>query len=498
MSPGEPTPTPARKPNRLADGIVLLTILILTAVFVTLRIRTNGILTDSVAAQDTESYFQCADRNFLTRSGYTCSRSAALPFLYSLLNPTRDHELTVLAEPFFGSAPRLAVQPGTEAIILFQLIFSIVSWVLFVWTAASLFENPSARVFAALILFAFAFVPQQSDWDSILLSESLSFSFFILMSAFFLWFLRFALSRPARNSRETVQTAAAAALTFLSAAGWIFTRDTNAYYVALIALLCFGLTAAKLRRRALRAAIVPGALTIALAVLFLFQQSAFRESERWLLPMMNNYVGNVFPYETRVAWFAERGMPVSETLLTRTGSAEYNGVAEEKEFIEWLRNDGTKTYTAFLVDHPLLTALSVYNAADEFFAENVQPFFYGAKEDKPRWAEPLGNLLHPLTSALLLIAPALCLILIGSRAAPGNPLWTVFACLLTAGGIALTGIAYLGEVRSIWRHVLSGVFMLRLATWIGLLAVYDRTRSARTEKKEKDDGPGGKQNSAII
>ena len=77
-------------------------------------------------------------------------------------------------------------------------------------------------------------------------------------------------------------------------------------------------------------------------------------------------------------------------------------------------------------------------------------------------------------------------------------LWTVFACLLTAGGIALTGIAYLGEVRSIWRHVLSGVFMLRLATWIGLLAVYDRTRSARTEKKEKDDGPGGKQNSAII
>ena len=178
MSLDGPTPTPARKPNRLADGIVLLTVLILTAVFVTLRIRTNGILTDSVAAQDTESYFQCADRNFLTRAGYTCSRSAALPFLYSLLNPTGDHELTVLAEPFFGSAPRLAVQPGTEAIILFQLIFSIVSWVLFVWTAASLFENPSARVFAALILFAFAFVPQQSDWDSILLSESVSFSFF--------------------------------------------------------------------------------------------------------------------------------------------------------------------------------------------------------------------------------------------------------------------------------------------------------------------------------
>ena len=75
MSPGEPTPTPARKPNRLADGIVLLTILILTAVFVTLRIRTNGILTDSVAAQDTESYFQCADRNFLTRSGYEIGRA---------------------------------------------------------------------------------------------------------------------------------------------------------------------------------------------------------------------------------------------------------------------------------------------------------------------------------------------------------------------------------------------------------------------------------------
>lgn len=463
-------PAPLEKRDRsYADAAAWTVILLLSAAFVLLRVRTNGNLNDSVAAQDTRSYFDCAGRNFLSREAYTCGRSATLPFLYGLLTPNGEYELTVMAEPFFGSEARLAVQPGTEKIVRFQLILSIAGWLIFSWSAASLFRNAALKIVSVFLLLAFAFVPQLSDWDSILLSESVSFSLFILMSAFWLRFLN-----AVFNRKRPIETALLALLTLVSAFFWTFTRDTNAYYLIMLALCSLICGIAALRRERVFAAGAAVLTSLALIGLFIFQQRTFRESERWLLPLLNNYSGNVFPYESRVEWFRSRGIPVSDTLLQTFGSAEYNGIYEEKAFIDWVRSDGISAYIAFMIDHPLLTAQSVYFQTDEFFSENIQPFFYGAEEDKPRWAEPLGNLLHPLSSAVMLIVPALWLILIRRKAEDGSrKVWIVFLLVLTLGGTALTVIAYLGEVRSVWRHVLSGVLMLRLALWLNLLALLD-------------------------
>lgn len=459
------------RPRTYADAAAWIVILLISLAFIFARVRTNGNLNDSVAAQDTQSYFECAGRNFLSREGYTCSRSATLPFLYGLLSAGEKVELTHMAEPFFGSEARLAVQPGTERIVRFQLILSIVSWLVFSWAAASLLRNAALKIFAVFLLLTFAFVPQLSDWDSILLSESISFSLFILMSAFWLRFLNAILNR-----KDTVEIALLALLTLISALFWTFTRDTNAYYLGILALTSLLCGIASVRKKPLFTTCTAVLVSFALVGLFIFQQFTFRESERWMLPMLNNYSGNVFPYESRVEWFRSRGMPVSDTLLQTSGSAEYNGIYEEKAFIDWVRSNGISAYIAFMIDHPLLTAQSVYFQMDEFFSENVQPFFYGAKEDKPRWAEPLGNLLHPLSSAVLLVVPALWLILIRKRSgSEERSVWIVFLLALTLGGIMLTVIAYLGEVRSVWRHVLSGVLMLRLALWLNLFALLDGT-----------------------
>lgn len=461
---------PIEKRDRsYADAAAWIVILLLSAAFVLMRVRTNGNLNDSVAAQDTRSYFDCAGRNFLSREAYTCGRSATLPLLYSLLTPNGEYELTVMAEPFFGSEARLAVQPGTEKIVRFQLILSIAGWLIFSWSAASLFRNAAVRIVSVLLLLTFAFVPQLSDWDSILLSESISFSLFILMSAFWLRFLNAVFKRGENPWEIAVFTI----LFLISAVPWTFTRDTNAYFLAIVALCCLIIGFVILRRKRIAATAASILTSLFLTALFLFQQSTFRESERWLLPMLNNYTGNVFPYESRVEWFLLRGMPVSDTLLQASGSAEYNEIYQEEAFMEWIRTDGTERYIGFMIDHPLLTLQSVYFQMDEFFAENIQPFFYGAEEDKPRWSEPLGNLLHPLSSSLMLIVPGLWLILVRKKAAQAEPIWIVFLLVLTVGGFALTVIAYLGEVRSVWRHVLSGVLMLRLGLWLTLLALLD-------------------------
>lgn len=451
----------------------ILFVLGLSVLFVILRIGTNGKLTDSVAAQDTQSYFACAERNFLSYEGYTCSRSATIPFIYRLLNPSGEVELTKLAEPFFGSEPRLEVQPGTERIVTFQIILSIVSWLVLTWVVAFSFRRFRTRVIAALILLSFAFVPQLSDWDSILLSESVSFSLFALMSAFFLRLLTLTLRSDPASKFQRIETILIAVLFFISACAWVFTRDTNAYFLILLAI-AMGLAAVlAFQRRALSSALISLILGLLLSGLFAFQQATFRASERWLLPMLNNYVGNVFPYESRVAWFEDRGMPVQDDLIAKTGSAEYNDIYEQTEFIDYVKRSGTQNYISFLANHPLLTLRDTYFALDEFFAENIQPFFYGADEDKPRWAEPLGNLLHPLSSALVLLVPILCAVvwIRGGSAVPSARV--LFLCLLTLGALALTWIAYLGEVRSIWRHVLSGVLMLRLALWLAVFELIE-------------------------
>ena len=48
--------------------------------------------------------------------------------------------------------------------------------------------------------------------------------------------------------------------------------------------------------------------------------------------------------------------------------------------------------------------------------------------------------------------------------------WALLVLFL--GGGLLMSLSYLGEVRSIWRHVLGGVTALRLLTWLGICAMF--------------------------
>lgn len=478
--PNEPENRPADQahPALRNDGLLLL----LTVLFIIARIHTNGILFDAVAAQDTQSYICCSGRNFLSLDGYSCGRSATLPFLYKVLAGDQPIQIGKLSEPFFGTEPRLTIHPGTQPIIIFQTLLAIASWVFFVWTVVTLLRNELPRVMAAVILYLFAFVPQLSDWDSILLSESVSFSLFVILLAFLLRALTgfLARNRPGILIFDVIGLLA-------SSFAWIFTRDTNSYMILLLTLVMIGIFVRLIAtRRGFLKAMLSLVTVAALAVLFAFHQSTFRTGERWVLPMLNNYTANVFPYEERVKFFEERGMPVSETLLEKKGSAEYNNIFQEDEFLEWFKRDGMKTYLAFMVEHPLLFAQMAYFQLDEFFSENIQPFFYGRESDKPRWAEPLGNLLHPLSSSVLLIDLLLMLILLFGRLSPNQEIahressWTIFVGIVLLGAVMMTFVSYFGEVRSIWRHVLSGVMPLRLGMWLALLALLDR-KMTRTE-----------------
>ena len=428
-----------------------------------------GPMFDSVAVQDSESYFAAAEMSPFSLRFFEQQRSAGYPLLIRLSNPSLEHELTLMSEPYFRTEPRLAVQPGTELIVRNQTVISILCWAAAAMLAASSLNGWLAKALAVLLILGCGFVPQVADWDSVLSSESLSISLFVLMMGLLL--------KVVPNGKgDSLSSWAAAVVLIPVSAWWVFTRDTNAYFVIGAAvILILSAVIHWIRRSGQRiSALLCGFLLIGL---FVFQQGTFRVSERWLLPMLNNMTANVFPYEERVAFFEERGMPVDEELLKTTGSAEYNHIYDNELFMRWARLHGLETYQQFLLSMPLWSVLQVYENLDSFFEENRQPFFYGSNEERPHWAEKPGNLLHLLSAGVILI-DVLLVILTAVRAVRfGGPadirsFWTLLILLL--GGGLLMSLSYLGEVRSIWRHVLGGVLALRLAVWFGLCAQFSK------------------------
>ena len=445
--------------------------ILLTLLFIVGRITAYGPMNDSVAAHDTESYFAAAAADFPSIAFFEQMRSATLPLLIKILNPSLEHTILILSEPFFGTEPKLAVQPGTETIILFQTILSITAWIFFILILCSRLNHAISKALLTGILYFFAFVPQIADWDSILLSESLSFSLFLVMMGI-LVILQPKIIRKSFHASDLPLIL----FFFLISALWLFTRDTNAYFIAFLAII-FLLTALISWIRNKSFPITAILLAILLGGIFVFQQHTFKKSERWLLPFLNNMSANVFPYSERTAFFEKRGMPVNEEILSQSGSAEYNHLYAQTEFIKWAKEDGLAAYSAFLIDMPLWSVLQVYSNLDLFFEENLQPFFFGDAGEKPHWADAIGNLLHPLSAATILIDLLLLFILIQiallkNDAATWN--WTAFCLLLFAGGILLMALSCLGEVRSIWRHVLCGVFPLRLVLWILIIVILDQ------------------------
>lgn len=440
---------------------------LLILLFIYGRIVCYGPMNDSVAVQDTESYFTTAANASFSLDFFQQPRSVTYPLLIRLSNPSLEHELTQLSEPYFGTEARLAVQPGTEALVRNQTVISIICWVAFAVLAASSLNGIFAKALAVFLILWCGFVPQIADWDSILSTESLSISLFVLMFGLLLKVI------PDGRDDSLLSALAGAGLVIVSFF-WVFTRDTNSYFIVVAALMLIvtGILFWVRRKGQRISALLCGFLLLGL---FFFHQGTFRQSSRWEVPIVNNITANVFPYEERVAFFEENGMPVEEGLLDTTGSAEYNDLLENEKFMHWVRRFGMSTYQKFLLSMPLWSVLQVYDNLDSFFGENRQPFFYGSNEQRPHWAEKPGNLALPLSASVIVIDLLLIILLAVKAVQTGesNDIRAFWALLiLFLGGGLLMSLSYLGEVRSIWRHVLGGVTALRLAVWLGFAAMF--------------------------
>lgn len=429
---------------------VVVAILVSAAWF---RLTAYGDLKLSIATLDTQSYIDASRVPILSWQAFTAERLFVTNLLYGL-GGASECQIQALSIPAVGKESHRQVQDCFAAVVLVQTVLSVVGWGLFVFAFSTGLASGFAKVAAALTLSQFAFAPQVADWDSVLNSESLTFSLFVLALGFLLLVLKRVrkdgMAGSAGTSSYVLAIAGLAALAL-----WTFVRDPDVYTVVLFCLITLG-ALLFIRPRPFKAlAGVAGLLAV--CVLGLVSSA---ESGRWKVPLSGAYGDYVLSDPARVRELQQRGMPDPSS----------------PAFTAWFEQHAAANYALLLLSHPRFVAATVFNNLNHLFSDNNQPYFKTPDLPLRNLALEAGDWVHARSSAVILVGVVgtVGLAIAGLRQRSSNLLGLAWflGWLLIAGVVTMT-LTFFADPAGVERHVLFSLMLLRLLMWLGLLVMVD-------------------------
>jgi hypothetical protein len=352
-----------------------------------------------------------------------------------------------------------------------QLGFSILAWGLLALSISASIRTVWLKPLSFGIILALSLVRHLASWNFIMLTESLSVSWFVIFLAFGIW-----LSHGWRIDKVIALSVAGVFLAF--------TRDTNAYLLLMLAgMLTLGVLFRWLKPRVL--------ILVAFFLLtFLLLNYNSEIGGRWNFPL-NNIVGRRILFNPRaVTYLASCGMPVTPELLAMKGEyangrdkAFYNDPALE-EYRTWLEEHGKSCYMKWLLTNPVQSVAQALGQFQELIAFNDVSKFFARKYDPviPWFIEPF---IYPVKFIILLwvALTAIALIAVWKRAWKINPLWGVYI-LLTLPILPHLFIVWHGDVMDSQRHALSVGLQLALCFWIAIFLLLDQFVSSRSKEQK--------------
>lgn len=307
-----------------------------------------GILNRSIqpfAEGDTSVFLHMAAMKWTNPFFYHGLRPWTVPILHSLVNGAKN----------------------AHNIILLQTIVSYASWLFLAFIVASLLKDDLLKIVAFLLI---AFIPQSGfvhHYQLVILSESLSFSFLAVFVGSYLWYYN-------RRSILSVAFLAFVALVFA------FTRDTDAYRVLLMAfpILLVIVQGIRGKTRAVTRHVVLFTIFILVFIGSNYSSSNIHcrdcvtpyMNARWFMPIVNNLFQRILPFEERVKYFADHGLPVTPALMAmkyKWASSDNWQAAFDPNLAterEWIYRQGRQTYMKYLISHPEYVLTSAYQYRD--------------------------------------------------------------------------------------------------------------------------------------
>ncbi len=375
------------------------------------------------------------------------------PFVFSLLLKVAKQDL-----------------PLTSAL---QLGFSIVAWGALAFFSADAMRNIYLKPLFFSIVLALSLVRHLASWDYMMMTESLSISWFVLFLALGIWLTH--------GWRWEKVLALCAAGFFLA-----FTRDTNAYLLLMLAGM---LTLAILFRWTKPRALI---LVAAFLLMFFLNNYTSNIGERWVYPLSNVIGSRILPNAGALKYFQSCGLPFTPYLnsLTTTYANGQRRVAlfndpNMNEYIAWLRAHGKNCYMRWLLFNPIRSAGEALNQFQELVAfDKLQTFFARRYNPSLPWFAEIflypAKFIVPLWIALTTIS----LFAIWKRAWRQNPLWGIYI-LLCLPILPHLFIVWHGDALAVERHALPLGLQLALCFWVIVFLLLDQFASRwQTRKME--------------
>jgi hypothetical protein len=295
-----------------------------------------------------------------------------------------------------------------------QLAISIGCWMTLGAVAAWCVQHQKLRPIAFCLVLLFSLSVLITQWDPVILSESLTLSLTAAVLAAWLAFVR-------APGGWTI--AAVLGTTLL----WSFARDDNAW-LALFAVPFVVAWAAFGGTRRPRILVACG--LVAIFVVHALSLNVPSAQPRWEWLLLSNIGTRVLTDEGELQYFRAHGMPVPERLLPLAGEplglAEFRPTLAEpdfRQFREWVVDRGRRTLGTYLLSHPDRALSPVLDDAEALFAAGT-PSSGPSRDDpiagyRPRGTDPL--LPAPLAAAVYL--PSVAAVLVWLGAVIGGAVW---------------------------------------------------------------------------
>lgn len=417
---------------------VSLALVIIFGLYAVVRLALSvSAISDPGMIEDTTAYLRISRENILSQRFWADAR----PFVFPLLLKLTGQYLPLTS--------------------LIQLFFSIFSWGCLAFLFVDFLRNNWVKIISFNVLLALSLVRHFASWDYMIMTESLSLSFFVLFLACGIWLIK-------GWSRTKAVVFIIVGMLFA------FVRDTNAYVLLFLSvLLLFAVIFRWIHARNL-------AFIFSFAGIFLLSSWTSDLGARWVFPLNNNIGKRVLPSEQAVRFFKKCGMPITPGLMSLAGEfangqdrAFYNDPSLER-YRSWLHSKGKSCYMMYLLGDMPGNSMAVINQFEFLMTyskihatlapgyDPVIPFFL------ERFIYPTGNILW-----LWILITGAALILLWRRQWKENSVWGVYVllCLLIFPHLFVT---LFGDAMAPERHSLSVGLQFALCIWFLTLLSTDR------------------------
>lgn len=380
-----------------------------------------------------------------------------------------------------GSEPPLVpllwhITGSTRAFAVVQAVVAVCAWTFLALTVAWRLPGWMVPLLALAAVLVFSLSPFVLQWDTQVLSESLALS---AVAALVAWVLLAA--AHASWPRAVGIVGAVTAFALDRDEGLILAGSLGA------ALLAVGTLQLVRGRCLVRGRRFAGGRLLGTGLLVLLVTATGTAlalaSHRNLTNAEDNLYVRVFPYPSRVAWFAAHGMPEAARVdaaatamaLRQPAAHAYAPPAPPaapvvgpiltepywRPLAHWLGHHGEAAWAEFVLVHPLFDLTAPFHRPSLAYNSPPSLAFYDSGTNLP-----LPGILWP---DRVLLAPVGVLSLALLWARRQRRLAMVLAGLATLGLLTALG-AWLGDGQEIARHVLEGNLLVRLAVLIAALA----------------------------